>query len=83
VPNVIGEKTHLVALTTFELEAIAFCNPMGWANAPGLTGPEKQAVKRVVQKLKAANLRAQTEKIQQGKLDDAESDRERDDSGCA
>lgn len=59
-------RHHLVAFTAFELEALAVCNPMGWAKTPGLTGPERQAVQRVVNKLKAANLRAQTSLIVDG-----------------
>ena len=60
---VIGEKTHLVAFTKKELEAIGYLNPLAWHKTVGLTGPEKQAIQRVVKKLQAANLRAQVESI--------------------
>ena len=54
---------HLVAFTAYELECIGYCNITNWDKTVGLTGPEKMAIQRVVQKLKAANLRAQTERI--------------------
>lgn len=61
--NVDDSPIHLVGFTTFELECIAYANPVAWERTAGLTGPEKQAVQRVVNKLKAANIRAQTQKI--------------------